>query len=413
MADVNGLVNDKDFQALDPASQRQALARVSGDDSFSKLSDADTSEFVRRMSAGTNNFLQPPSGQTAISAAPKPFTGAWLKQKFYNLAVPGANYLPAAGSTAGAVIGGTAGTVEPGGGNALGAMGGAGVGGMAGDAAKQLFLRAIGWGGPATAAEASKEIAGQGLMQAGIQGVSELLPFLAPSLRNAALTQYGRALAPTKAVNKAITSEIAPEMIQRGVWGNLDSIAAQAGENAEKLNPQLDQAYADAMEKTARRPIRGLLPAAPTEIPLGAKPVPPEMPGQLADASQMPRKNVLSGAPPPSTQQIGPAASTVPARIYRPMYSTGSPELPQPEEFSGPGVMQTRDPAIANKFNPPSGTYPKLPNSYVPGAGKQILSDLENLKSNYVVEGEPANPTAVNAINGVQNIVRQYGNDIS
>lgn len=50
MADVNGLVSDPGFLALDPASQRQALTRVTGDQSFSGLSDADTKQFIQRLS---------------------------------------------------------------------------------------------------------------------------------------------------------------------------------------------------------------------------------------------------------------------------------------------------------------------------------------------------------------------------
>lgn len=47
------------------------------------------------------------------------------------------------------------------------------------------------------------------------------------------------------------------------------------------------------------------------------------------------------------------------------------------------------------------------------GSGQQILRDLENAKAKYMPEGLSANPIAVNAISGVQGIVRQYGNDIS
>lgn len=49
----------------------------------------------------------------------------------------------------------------------------------------------------------------------------------------------------------------------------------------------------------------------------------------------------------------------------------------------------------------------------IQGAGRQILDRLESLKGKYVVGGNIANPQAVNAINSVQDIVQQYGNDIS
>lgn len=333
------------------------------------------------------------------------------------MAVPGANALPAAGATVGSVIGGTGGTLaEPGGGSALGAVGGAGVGGMAGEAGKQLLNTMLYGqrGAPPTPQAALSDISKQGAGQAAVQGLAELLPFLAGPLKNAAVSQYERALSPTTKANKYITQQVAPELIQRGEYGSLGAMEDRASQNAESLRPQLNQAYEELTAQTARKPVRGLLPAGTTEIPLGEKPVPPEMPGQLNEASQMPRRNVVSGQPSEQLQQqLGPTAGTIPARIYRPMYSTATPELPETEAFSGPGVMQTRDPRVANQINPPSGSYPNLPSSYIPGSGKEIISDLENLKSTYQVEGKDANNAAVNAISGVQDVVRQYGNDIS
>ena len=54
----------------------------------------------------------------------------------------------------------------------------------------------------------------------------------------------------------------------------------------------------------------------------------------------------------------------------------------------------------------------------LPGAGKQVIKDLESLKAEYMVPDaagvmHPANPQAINAIEGVQEIVRQYGPNIS
>ncbi|HEY6339349.1 MAG TPA: hypothetical protein VIW68_12720 [Candidatus Sulfotelmatobacter sp.] len=72
MADINGLVADPDFQKLDPASQRQALARVSGDNSFTKLSDEGTKQFMGRMAPQQTESAAVASrpGQTAPTPIP-------------------------------------------------------------------------------------------------------------------------------------------------------------------------------------------------------------------------------------------------------------------------------------------------------------------------------------------------------
>lgn len=49
----------------------------------------------------------------------------------------------------------------------------------------------------------------------------------------------------------------------------------------------------------------------------------------------------------------------------------------------------------------------------IKGAGDQVVNDLEGLKNSYVVDGKIADPQAVNAISDVQDIVRQYGSDVS
>lgn len=62
---VSGMVNDPQFQGLPPAQQREALFKLTNDQSFSNLSDGDTFQFVSKMrSAGPV--------QQAISSIPKP-----------------------------------------------------------------------------------------------------------------------------------------------------------------------------------------------------------------------------------------------------------------------------------------------------------------------------------------------------
>lgn len=56
--------------------------------------------------------------------------------------------------------------------------------------------------------------------------------------------------------------------------------------------------------------------------------------------------------------------------------------------------------------------YANAPGATGTGAGPNILKDLDNLKGQYTVKGIPANDTAINAINGVQAVVKRFGNDI-
>lgn len=195
------------------------------------------------------------------------------------------------------------------------------------------------------------------LIGGGSSALGEAAPALVGPLKNAAISQYTRALAPTTKANKAITQDIVPSLIQRGVHGSLDALQDTAESQAGAVRPALDNAYdaAEAKFQPTRPPIRALLPAAPTEVPLG---------------------------------------STAPL------------------QSNETGVMLTRNPDTANQFVKPQGSYP-VSKGGIPGAGKQIVQDLENLKNDYVVGGQVANPQAVNAINGVQGIVRQQGADIS
>lgn len=176
-----------------------------------------------------------------IKAAPKPFTAEWLKQKGYEAIDALANSLPGAGATIGATIGGGAGTaVEPGAGTAAGAVGGAGIGGMAGSAGKHIIRNAMGWEQPGT--DVPKDIGKEGLIQGAMQATGEAAGLLAGPIKNAATTQYQRALAPTTKLNKSIVQDITPEMMDRGIHGTLPGIEEHAAAQADALRPQLDQA---------------------------------------------------------------------------------------------------------------------------------------------------------------------------
>jgi hypothetical protein len=310
----------------------------------------------------------------SVSAAPKPFTLPWLKSKFYTAADATADSLPAAGATIGAGIGATGGTfTEPGGGTFLGGVGGAGLGGMAGSAGKHLIRSVLGFDKPADTStnDIANDISREGVIQGAIEAGSAGLARIAPWLKGTAVGQYERALAPTTKINKAIAADIAPKMVQRGIHGSLESIEDQAGQNINKLSPQLDQAYSDLEANYKRPPIKGLLPAAPTSVPL--------------------------------------APSSAP--------------LSASEEF--PGVMQTRDPAIANRAGLPQEAAtavkaPQLPpvakvpqGGELPGTGKQVLADIESAKGQYMAGGKVVDPAGVKALDDVKEIVNQYGNDVS
>ncbi len=100
--------------------------------------------------------------------------------------------------------------------------------------------------GGGTPQEAKGAAAGGALGQPISEGISAALPWMAKGLKNAAVKQYGKALAPTTKINKAITQDIAPEMIQRGEYGTLEGMEKRAGQQISELGPQLDQAYKQA-----------------------------------------------------------------------------------------------------------------------------------------------------------------------
>lgn len=97
--------------------------------------------------------------------------------------------------------------------------------------------------GGATPQEAKGAAIGGALGQPISEGLSAGLPWLAKSLKNTAVTQFGKALAPTTRQNKAITQDIAPEMIRRGVRGSLEGMEQRAGQEISNINPQLNSEY--------------------------------------------------------------------------------------------------------------------------------------------------------------------------
>lgn len=62
-------------------------------------------------------------------------------------------------------------------------------------------------------------------------GAAESLPFLSSMLKKGAITQYTKALAPTKEANKYAAQKVVPGLLDRGVVGSPTSIAQKASQN--------------------------------------------------------------------------------------------------------------------------------------------------------------------------------------
>ena len=128
---VGGMVNDPDFQKLAPADKRSALFKLTGDKSFSALSDADTMQFVSRMSTPAPSAAPFPGGPVpgapaggppqmpqaplpaGLQAKPKlsggfdPISGASLEQvQAQNAKNPPGNILSVIGGGVGGAVGG-------------------------------------------------------------------------------------------------------------------------------------------------------------------------------------------------------------------------------------------------------------------------------------------------------------------
>jgi len=96
----------------------------------------------------------------------------------------------------------------------------------------------------------------EGTIQAGVQLASEGMPLLAGPLKSAAVSQYERALAPTTKINKAITKDIVPGLLERGEHGSLQSLEKRAAERAGEIRPELRQEYLSLERASPTLPVR-------------------------------------------------------------------------------------------------------------------------------------------------------------
>jgi hypothetical protein len=76
-------------------------------------------------------------------------------------------------------------------------------------------------------------------------------------------------------------------------------------------------------------------------------------------------------------------------------------------------LMQTAKSKIADLNPQLDAAYSATSPSRTVGSGTKILQDLDALKGKYMVNGEVAQPQAIKAIEGIQDIVRQQGADIN
>ena len=92
------------------------------------------------------------------------------------------------------------------------------------------------------------------------------------------------------------------------------------------------------------------------------------------------------------------------------------PELINRSEYGSlKGLEQRAEQNVQNLSPQLDAQYQQLQGAQgaIPKSGNQVISDLEDLKKTYMPGGNIAQPQAVAAINGVQDIIRQYGPDVS
>src|SRR5579884_3175947 len=248
---VDSLVNDPQFQTLGPADQREALARVSKDEDFRRLSDDETKQFVGRVTtsptAKTAAVLGADPQKYAQRQAHEQTAATQMKTSLAPRAVrSGLATLPAVGGTIGGL------TAAPG---VVSTPVGAGLGFAAGESARQLASRAI-FGPNEEPNPASRE----GLRRSALAGETGALMTALPAVAGPYMTGEGlyRGLKALPAARR----------------GDEDA-AAQAGEAAGEvlggglMLPETVRASAPAVRAGARATTRTL--GAPFGLGVGGE----------------------------------------------------------------------------------------------------------------------------------------------
>ncbi len=216
-------------------------------------------------------------------------------------------------------------------------------------------------------------------------------PKVEAAAQSKAAEMYQSALKPS--------TRLSPTKVANAVQTGLEAKIPVSEAGVEKLSALIedlnDKIAATVERGNAPQPpprIAGLLPAAPTEIPLAA-PTPGQMPGGLVRAVRpgippeafSPEARIARGAsglsPIRLTDAQGPEA---PFRYYATKGETEIGNAPQPTA----GVLITRDPHIANRFAEPSKQPYVLPN------GKTIdphtvVQRLDELKAKFANQVNP------------------------
>lgn len=90
-----------------------------------------------------------------------------------------------------------------------------------------------------------------------------------------------------------------------------------------------------------------------------------------------------------------------------------APELIRRGEWGGiDSLMNTAKEKIDALRPELDVAYGRTPTTATAGSGTKIMQELDALKSKYIVNGQPAAPQAIKAIEGVQDIIRAQGADI-
>jgi hypothetical protein len=92
--------------------------------------------------------------------------------------------------------------------------------------------------------------------------------------------------------------------------------------------------------------------------------------------------------------------------------ATANADALRPELNAEYQALQGASPVLPVR-NAQTGQMTAGTTGQIPLSGRKILYDLDQLKNRYIVRGQVADPAAINAIEGVQDIVRQYGPNLS
>jgi hypothetical protein len=108
--------------------------------------------------------------------------------------------------------------------------------------------------------EAMKEAGYMGAGASALTGAAgEALPWVAGKLKESAVTQYGRAVSPSKEKAKLIAEGVIPQMIERRIWGSLPNILQKSEDRIKYFGSQIDDVWDQLAQMNGRADITPLL----------------------------------------------------------------------------------------------------------------------------------------------------------